>query len=129
MYKPDGHSDVSPYLVVADAQATLDFLAAAFGAVPGLVHHRPDGTIMHAEARLGDTIVMMGQMAGGPAAHVHVYVADPEAVFARALDAGGTVAQALTLRDDGDRRGGVTDPTGTTWWIARTERARHDAPP
>jgi PhnB protein len=67
---------------------------------------------------------MCGQYPGVPPAHVHVYVPDVDAAFARALDAGGTVAQDIAEKGDGDRRGGVTDTTGTTWWLSTQVAAR-----
>ena len=123
MHKPDGHTDISPYLIVDDAQAVLDFLAAVFDAPTLRIERGPDGRIEHAEARVGDGVVMMGQAPGGAGAHVHVYVPDPEEAFARALAAGGGQVQPLERRGDGDLRGGVADGHGTTWWIARTDGA------
>lgn len=117
-HKPDGYNDASPYLIVADAAAVLAFLAATFDAPPLRVIRRADGTIMHAEARVGDTVIMMGEAAGGAPAHIHVYVPDADATIARALSAGATLVEAAADKGDGDRRGGVTAPDGTTWWIA-----------
>jgi uncharacterized glyoxalase superfamily protein PhnB len=119
-YKPAGSPTVSPYLVVEDAQAALDFIEAVFGVEPPQVFRRDDGSIMHAEARIEDSVVMIGQMPGGPDAHVHVYVHDADAVFQRAIDAGGTVVQPVELKPEGDRRGGVRDSNGTTWWLSTT---------
>ena len=118
-YKPDGYTSVAPYLIVSDAQATLDFAAAVFGAPLLRVIRRDDGGIMHAEFRIDDTVVMIGESNGGPEAHLHVYLEDPEAAFARAVEAGASVVEKVTLKDDGDRRGGVRDSCGTTWWLAR----------
>lgn len=115
-YKPAGYTDVSPYLIVPDIPATLDFLEAAFGAERLRFFTHEDGTPMHAEARVGDSVVMMGQAPGGTGANVHVYVEDVRAVYAAALKAGGTSVQEPLDKDDGDLRAGVTDPTGTTWW-------------
>lgn len=101
MYKPAGHNSLSPYLIVDNAQVTLDFIKAVFGAEPELIHRTPDGAIGHAEARIDDTIVMVGQMPGGATgAHVHVYVPDVDASFARARDAGGKVVQEPVMKDD-----------------------------
>lgn len=120
--KPAGYSTVSPYLIAAGAQAVLDFLETAFAAVPLRRYDMPDGTVMHAEVRIGDTVVMIGDAGENwppVPCHVHVYVDDVDSVFQRALAAGGTSVQEPTQRDgDPDRRGGVTDPAGNTWWIA-----------
>jgi uncharacterized glyoxalase superfamily protein PhnB len=119
-YKPEGYTSAAPYLLVRDAQATLDFLRTVFGAEELRVFPCPPekGGIMHAEARIDDTVIMMGEMPDGPPANVHVYVPDAGAAFARALEAGGTVVQQPERKEDGDLRGGVRDVNGTTWWIA-----------
>ena len=118
-YKPDGYPDLSPYLVVEDAQAVLAFAAAAFDARPGRVVRRDDGTIMHAEAHVGDGTVMLGEAHGGAPMHLHLYLPDPDAALSRALAAEGTLVEAMSESGDGDRRGGVRSPDGTTWWLAR----------
>ncbi|MGE3245343.1 MAG: VOC family protein [Beijerinckiaceae bacterium] len=117
-YKPDGYTSVAPYLVLADPQKTLDFLNAVFGCEPLRLYRRDDGSIMHAEVRIDDTVVMLGQQSGGPEAHLHVYVPDVDAVFDRAVEAGASLIAPLETKDDGDRRGGVRDPGGTAWWFA-----------
>lgn len=114
-YKPGGYTDASPYLIVDDIEATLTFLEASFGAERLRFHTRPDGTPMHAEARIGDTVIMMGQDTTMPA-HVHVYVPDVRGTFQAMLDAGGTEIQPPLDQGDGDLRAGVRDPVGTTWW-------------
>ncbi|MCI5075204.1 VOC family protein [Oricola sp.] len=120
-YKPTGYTSAAPYLIVPDARKTLDFLKAVFGAEDLRLHRRDDGSVMHAEARIDDTVVMMGEMADGPKTNVHVYCADVEEAFQRALEAGGTVVQPLELKPDGDRRGGIDDGNNTVWWLARQE--------
>jgi PhnB protein len=124
MYKPNGYNSVSPYLIVEDASAALAFIKAVFGSEPVFVHRDGDGDIVHAEVRIDDTIVMLGQSPGGPDINVHVYVSDVDAAFRKAVSSGGTVVQEPMEKGDGDRRGGVTDPTGTTWWLSTqiTER-------
>lgn len=116
-YKPEGSPSVSPYLVVDDAEAALDFIRSVFEVEPSLIV-RDGERIQHAEARIDDSVVMFGQMPGGPDAHVHVYVPDAEASFARAVDAGGEVVQPVESKEDGARRGGVRDPAGTVWWFS-----------
>jgi PhnB protein len=120
-WKPQGYNSVSPYLVVSDAKATMAFLKAAFDAEPLRVIARPDGTLRHAEARIGDTVVMLADAIDGwPAvpAHVHVYVADVDAIYRRALAAGAKSIAEPAKKDDADKRGGVQDSGGTTWWLA-----------
>lgn len=120
MHKPADHNAVSPYLIVDDAEQALAFAKAVFGSDPIFIHRGDDGAIQHAEIRIDDSVVMIGQAPGGPDSHVHVYLADLDAAFARAVAAGGQIVQDLAAKGDGDRRGGVTDPSGTTWWLAAT---------
>lgn len=117
-YKPEGHTSVSPYLIVDNAEKTLAFVRAVFGSEAIFVHRDSGGRTVHVEFRIDDTVVMCGESPGGPAANVHVYVPDVDGAFARAVEAGGSVAQEVSEQGDGDRRGGVTDPSGTTWWLS-----------
>lgn len=119
-YKPEGHSTVSPYLVVEGAAATIEFLVKTFDAVELLRVPGANGRLMHAEVRIDDSVVMIADGdEGWPRlpAHVHVYVPDVDATYARALAAGGSSVQAPLKKDDADKRGGVKDAGGTTWWI------------
>jgi len=120
-YKPDGYNSASPYLIVDGAEATIAFLTQAFGGVEVRRFPGPDGRISHAEVRIDDTVLMLAdQTEGWPAmpAYVHVYVPDVDAAYQRALDAGALPVQAPVKKDDADKRGGVKDSGGTTWWIA-----------
>jgi len=120
-FKPSGQNSVSPYLVVADAAATIRFLEAVFGAAVLRTFPDSEGRLRHAEVRIDDTVVMLADAAPQwPAieAHVHVYVPAVDETYARALQAGATSVQAPVKKDDEDKRGGVKDAGGTTWWIA-----------
>ena len=120
-YKPEGYTSVAPYLVVDGAARTIDFLVRALGGVELSRIPGPNGAVMHAEVRIDDTVVMLSDGAPGWAhqpAHVHVYVPDVDATYRRALDAGATSVQAPVQKGDPDKRGGVKDAGGTTWWIA-----------
>ena len=120
--KPKGYSTISPYLVVSGAQGVIDFLRNAFGATELRRYDNPDGTVMHAEVRIGDTVVMIADAGGGwPAfaSWLHVYVNDVDATYQRALAAGGISVQEPKQREgDPDKRGGLKDSGGNTWWIA-----------
>ena len=121
--KPAGYSTVSPYLIVDGVDATIRFLVDAFEAVELRRIPGPDGKIMHAEVRIDDTVVMLTDGAEGwppVPCHVHVYVGDVDATYLRALEAGAESVQEPVKRDDEDKRGGVKDAGGTTWWIAST---------
>lgn len=120
-YKPTTYTSVAPYLIVDGARGTLDFLKQVFDAEELRVFLAEDGGIMHAEVRIDDTVLMLADKAPAwlPApSYVHVYVADVDATYHRALEAGATSVQAPMKKDDPDRRGGVKDAGGTTWWIA-----------
>ena len=120
-YKPQGYPSVSAYIMADGAQRVIDFLVKAFDAVPLRRHDNADGSVMHAEVRVDDTVVMISD--GGPGYEpfptwLHVYVPDVDATYRRALAAGGTSVQEPQQKGDPDRRGGVKDPAGNTWWIA-----------
>lgn len=120
-YKPAGHTSVAPYLIVNGAAKTMVFLTKVFGATELLRKLRADGTVMHAEMRIDDTVVMLADgVDGWPPlpAHVHVYVADVDATYHRGLEAGATAVMAPSKKEDEDKRGGMQDAGGTTWWVA-----------
>lgn len=120
-YKPATYTSVAPYLVVSGAAASIDFLIAVFDAIALRRMARPDGTIMHAEVRIDDTVIMIADGVDGwppVAAHVHVYVADVDSTYGRAIAAGAVAVQAPAKKGDEDKRGGFKDAGGTTWWIA-----------
>ena len=120
-FKPDDYTTVSPYLIVGGASATIEFLKRVFDATE--LRRFPDasGKLMHAEVRIGDTVVMVADGAEGwppVPAHVHVYVENVDTTYERALQAGATSVQEPVQKQDEDKRGGVKDAGGTTWWIA-----------
>lgn len=120
-WKPDRYNSVSPYLVVDGAAATIDFLMRVFGAQELRRFRSPAGKVIHAEVRIDDTVVMLADPAPdwpAIAAHVHIYVKDVDATYRRALEAGASPVQEPVKKEDEDKRGGVKDAGGTTWWIA-----------
>lgn len=120
-FKPTGYSSVSPYLIVDGAAATIEFLVQVFGAMALRQILDETGKLKHSEVRLDDTIIMIADRGEGwpeMPAHVHVYVEDVDVLYARALEAGATSVQLPVQGDDEDKRGGVKDSGGTTWWIA-----------
>lgn len=127
---PDGYHNVTPYLCVPGVASLLEFLEQAFGAE--LSHEcmrLPDGRVMHAEVKIGDSRVMMGEPAGrwSPMpASLYLYVEDVDAVYARAVKAGGASVMEPADQFYGDRHGGVRDPSGNIWWIATH---KEDVPP
>lgn len=125
---PDGYHTVTPYLVVPGVAKLIVFLKQAFDAQEIERHERPDGTVQHAEVRIGDSIIMMGepQPPQKPMpAMIYLYVADADALYQRALMAGATSVRAPADQPYGDRTGGVQDSCGNQWWVA-TRLAKAD---
>jgi PhnB protein len=118
---PQRYQRVTPYLVVTSVGEVIDFLKSAFGAEEVERMSRPDGAVMHAEVRIGDSIIMMGEARGDSKAMpamLYVYVEDTDATYQRALKAGGTSLMEPADQVYGDRNAGVADPAGNRWWIA-----------
>ena len=120
-FKPDGYNSASPYLVVSDAAATTRFLEEVLNAQ--LIRSFPDeqGRVMHSEVRIDDTVIMIADSAPSwppVPSHVHVYVPDVDATYRKALKAGAESVQEPVQKQDEDKRGGVKDVGGTTWWIS-----------
>jgi PhnB protein len=125
---PEGYHSVTPYLIVDNAAAAIDFYARAFGA--GEVLRLPMGDkIAHAEILIGDSHIMladefpeMGHQSpktrGGPTASFMIYVRDVDDAFARALGEGATEERAVEDQFYGDRAGTLLDPFGHRWTIA-----------
>ena len=119
-YKPEGHNAVCPYLLVGDVEALLTFLSEAFDAQELSRWELADGTIKHAEVRIDDSVLMMGERPVTQAAmtgSVHIYVPDVDTTFNKALSAGATAIAEPRDLPYGDRSGGVRDPEGNYWWI------------
>jgi PhnB protein len=118
---PDGFHSVTPYMIVQGAAKLLEFLDQAFGAEEVLSMKRPDGTIMHAQIKIGDSMIEMSEAtAEMPAmpAMLHLYVNDADATYKRAIQAGATSLMEPIDQFYGDRESGVKDPCGNQWYIA-----------
>src|SRR5467141_3521008 len=121
-YKPKWNNAVSPYLMVENGEGEVTFLKNVFDAEVVELNRRPDGSAFHAEIRIDDSVVMVGEAGGNwPAtrAHIHVYVKDVDHVYKRATE---NEAENLRQPEDefyGNREGGFTDPAGNHWWIAQ----------
>jgi uncharacterized glyoxalase superfamily protein PhnB len=117
---PEGYHTITPHLTVQGVAKLIDFLKKAFDAKEIMSHPGPDGRIMHAEVKIGDSIVMMGEAGGEwqpmPAA-LYIYVPDTDATYKRAIQAGATSVREPADQFYGDRSGGVKDPCGNQWWI------------
>jgi PhnB protein len=126
---PEGYRTVTPYLVVDNAAAAIDFYKRAFGAQEIIRMPSPDGKISHAEIRIGDSMVMLSdemqasgtkspRSLGGTAAGVFLYVDDVDKTFKQATSAGAKVDSPLEDMFGGDRYGKLTDPFGHSWSVA-----------
>jgi PhnB protein len=118
---PDGYHTVTPYLVVQGVVPLIDFLKRTFDATEIERHSQPDGTVMHAEVRIGDSVIMMGEAVGAHPlmpAMLYVYVPDVDATYRRAITAGATSVREPADQFYGDRSGGVLDACGNQWWMA-----------
>jgi PhnB protein len=126
---PPGYHTVTPYLVCRGAANAIAFYTKAFGAKELLRMPTPDGRVAHAELRIGDSRIMVGdempemgasspQTVGGTAVAIFLYVKDVDAWFARATAAGATVEMPLADMFWGDRYGKLVDPFGHKWSMA-----------
>ncbi len=118
---PGGYTAVTPYLIVKDVAAQLDFVTRAFGAVIHVKMKAPDGSIGHCDVSINGAHIMMGQACGDHKeipAMLYLYVEDADAVHAKALAAGGILDMSVKDQFYGDRSGSVKDANGNTWWIA-----------
>lgn len=126
---PDGYPRVIPYLSVDGAAAAIDFYVEVLGAKERMRMPGPDGKLGHAELEIGDSVVMLADVApgmgnpsptglGGTPVTVMVYVDDVDTVFDRAIAAGATAERAVENQFYGDRAGSFVDPFGHKWFVA-----------
>lgn len=120
-FKPAGAPTMTPYLVVRSAPPLIDFLKAVFNAVELDRTLRADGSVMNAVMQIGDSRVMMGEVAAPREpfpAMLYVYVPDVDAAYARALAAGASSVAEPADMFYGDRHAAVRDAAGNEWWMA-----------
>lgn len=126
---PRGFRTITPELVVSRAAEAIDFYKRAFGAREVMRMASPDGKIVHAELRIGDSLFFLNdefpqgaarspQSLGGASGSLHVYVPNVDATFKRAVDAGAQVRMAVADMFWGDRYGQLADPFGHVWALA-----------
>lgn len=120
-FKPHGYNTVSPYFVVKGAQKMVDMLKEIFHSKELRRYDGPNGTIMHVEVQIDDSVVMIGDSSDQYPPNqllVHVYVSNVDEVFRRALDSGCKPVEPPTQREgDPDKRGMFTDFAGNTWAV------------
>jgi PhnB protein len=126
---PDGYPRLTPYLIVDDGSAAVDFYTSIFGATERMRMAEPDGKIGHTELELGDSLIMLAdehpevgalspRSVGGSPVSLHVYVDDADDVFERAIAAGATSQRPVEDQFYGDRLGVFEDPFGHRWNVA-----------
>lgn len=118
---PDGYHSITPYLTVSDLPRLVQFTVDAFGAKKTESVLDAEGKIRHAEVRIGDSMVMIGQAREQwqpRPGTLYLYVEDTEATYKRAIEAGAKSLQEPAKMFYGDMNAGVEDPVGNWWWIA-----------
>ncbi|ABF40426.1 Glyoxalase/bleomycin resistance protein/dioxygenase [Candidatus Koribacter versatilis Ellin345] len=126
---PDGYHSVTPYLVIKGAKQAMEYYTKAFGAQEVYKMLDDKGNVAHAEIKIGNSMVMLAEekvelahkspiTLGGSAVSMVLYVDDCDAVFNRAVEAGGSVERPLTTQFYGDRSGGLKDPFGYVWYVS-----------
>lgn len=126
---PEGYHSVTPYLFIKGAARAIDFYKNVFGAAEVVRMAAPNGQIMHAELKIGDSMIMMSDenpqigalsplSIGGTASGLHLYVPDVDAVIEKAVGAGAKPVRPVQDQFYGDRSGTVIDPFGHMWSVA-----------
>ncbi|MHC4851970.1 MAG: VOC family protein [Planctomycetota bacterium] len=124
---PDGFHTVTPYLLIDGAAEAIEFYKKAFSAEVTLSMPSPEGKVMHAEIRVGDSPIMLGEAPenaaspntlGGTPVLIHLYVPDVDTVFMQAVAAGADIVTPVTDQFYGDRNGHLVDPFGHHWTIS-----------
>jgi PhnB protein len=135
---PDGYPNLTPYLIVRDGTAAIDFYQKAFGARLRLKLDGPGGKVGHAELEIGASVVMLADEhpeigARGPAAFggspvgLHLYIPDVDAVVSRAVANGARLVHPVENKFYGDRMGTIEDPFGHKWYVTtHVEDVMHD---
>jgi PhnB protein len=126
---PDGYHNVTPYLFVRSAASAIDFYKGVFGATEMVRMAGPNGKIMHAELKIGDSIVMLAdenpqtammspQTVGGFSVGLHLYMENVDAVIQKALENGAKALRPIKNQFYGDRSGSLLDPFGHLWTVS-----------
>jgi PhnB protein len=126
---PKDYPRVTPYLIVDDGAAAIDFYTSVLGAGERMRMAGPDGKVGHAELNIGDSVIMLAdehpemnavgpKTVGGTPVSIHVYVEDSDSVFERAIDAGAKSLAPMEDKFYGDRSGSFEDPFGHHWNVA-----------
>ncbi|HLO55185.1 MAG TPA: VOC family protein [Saprospiraceae bacterium] len=121
-FKPNGYNSASPYFIVDEAQKLIDFLVYVFDAIQLRRYDRNDGSIMHAEIKIDDSVIMLSNASKEyPAMRLvmHVYVPNVDEIFEKAVSAGCEIIDKPKTREgDPDKRGTFKDFAGNMWSVA-----------
>ena len=118
---PAGLHTITPYFTVKDADRLMAFLITVFGATVVKEDRDGENQIKHARLQIGDSLIMLNTASDHYPANIsqmHLYVADTDAAYKRALASGAVSIMSPNQRPHGDRMAGIKDPTGNIWWIA-----------
>lgn len=118
---PEGYNTITPYIISPDPEGLIDFVEKTLGGTLMNRFDRDDGSVQHAEVRVGDSVLMIGgandEFPPFPLM-AHVYVDDVDQVHAKAVANGARSVQEPEDQFYGDRTSGVTHSDGNTWWLA-----------
>jgi PhnB protein len=120
-FKPDGYNSLTPFFMLEDCMEFESFITKVFDAKPFDVTRKADGTIMHGDYIIGDSHLMFAAASEQYpviSQMVYVYVEDVDAVYKKAVEAGGESLREPTDEFYGDRSCGIMDKCGNQWWIA-----------
>ncbi|MDQ3020339.1 MAG: VOC family protein [Bacteroidota bacterium] len=118
---PEGYHSITPYLMIKDAPNFIEFLKKAFNAKQVSKSEGKDGKLMHAEIKIGDSMIMLTEASEkypSSAQYFYLYVPDTDAAYKQAIGAGAVSEMEPANQFYGDRSAGVKDSFGITWWIA-----------
>ncbi len=126
---PEGFHTVTPYLFIKGAARAIEFYKNAFGAAEIVRMPGPGGQVMHAELKIGDSVVMLAdenpqigalspQSIGGTGSGLNIYIPNVDAVVQKAVDAGAKLVRPVKDQFYGDRSGTLIDPFGHMWFVA-----------
>jgi PhnB protein len=126
---PEGYHSVTPYLIIEGAREAIEFYKRAFGAKELFRFPGPDGTVGHAEIKIGDSPIMLAdaypamgyngpKSLGGSPVSLMIYVENVDTIFNQAVQAGATVKEAVSDKFYGDRIGSLIDPFGHVWHVS-----------
>jgi uncharacterized glyoxalase superfamily protein PhnB len=121
MNLPENYQSVMPYLILKQVAAFIQFSKDVFGAKELNAHKNPDESIMHAEIKIGESTIMMGESGNEwtvQNAGMFIYVENTDKTFQKAIDHGAEVIMPISDKEYG-RTCGVRDPFGNTWWITQ----------